>query len=336
MPACGEFERRWTICPSGCWRTRKTATFKHLLQAGLLVQQLLPGSGVVHLHAHFAHSPTSVALFAAQLSGLPFSFTGHAKDIYTSDPAQLAEKLRLARFAITCTEANRSHLRRLADARVPIHRVYHGIDVELFGARPAENGCRPPFRLLTVARLTAKKGLPTVYRAIRRLRDRGVNLEHVLIGDGEERSRILKLIDELGLSDAARWIGTQPHGVVIDHYRQADAFVLGCEVAPNGDRDGIPNVLLESMAVGVPVVATAVSAIPELVEDGRTGLLVPPKDPAGLADAVERVITDASLRSRLIPAARRQVQRHFDNRKLIEQLVDIYRRQVPELQFAAD
>lgn len=312
-------------------RTRNIATFKHLLQAGLLVQQVLPGSGVVHLHAHFAHSPTSVAMFAARLSGLHFSFTAHAKDIYTSDPEQLAEKLQLARFAVTCTEANRNYLRGFVDDGLPIHRVYHGIDVDLFGSRTAENRCRPPYRLLTVARLTAKKGLPTVYRAIRILRDRGVALEHVLIGDGEERDRILALIGALGLSDAARWIGTQPHEVVVDHYRKADAFLLGCEVAPNGDRDGIPNVLLESMAAGVPVVATAVSAIPELVQDGRTGLLVPPEDPVRLADAVERVLTDAALRAALIPAARRQVVQHFDNRALIEDLVEIYRREVPEL-----
>jgi len=312
-------------------RTRKIATFKHLLQAGLLVQDILPGSGVVHLHAHFAHSPTSVAMFAAQLSGLPFSFTAHAKDIYTSDRRQLSEKLHRARFAVTCTESNRGYLRRLVDADVPVHRVYHGIDVELFGFRPAANGCRPPYRLLTVARMTAKKGLPTVYRALRRLRDRGLALQHVLIGDGEQRSSILQLIDELDLSDAARWIGTRPHDVVIDHYRKADAFVLGCEVAPNGDRDGIPNVLLESMAAGVPVAATDVSAIPELVQDGRTGLLVPPRDPDRLADALERLLTDSALRSRLIPAARERVQQHFDNRKLIEELVDIYRREVPEL-----
>ena len=316
-------------------RTRKIATFKHLLQAGLLVQQLLPGSGIVHLHAHFAHSPTSVAMFAAKLSGLPFSFTAHAKDIYTSDPDQLAEKLRLARFAVTCTETNRNYLGRFVNGQVSIHRVYHGIDVDLFGARPAANGCRPPFRLLTVARLTAKKGLPTVVRAVRRLRDRGLPLEHILIGDGEARGPILNLIRELDLSDAVRWIGTQPHETVIEHYRRSDAFVLGCEVAPNGDRDGIPNVLLEAMAVGVPVVATEVSAIPELVQDGRTGLLVPPKDPDRLADAVQRVLTDASLRSRLIPAARRRVKQHFDNRVLIEELLAIYRREVPELQLAA-
>ncbi|MGD8960151.1 MAG: glycosyltransferase, partial [Desulfobacteraceae bacterium] len=266
-------------------RTRRSATLKHLLQAGYLVDRLLPKSGVTHLHAHFAHSPASVALFASRLSGLPFSFTAHAKDIYTSDPRQLREKIALARFVVTCTGYNRRHLLRLSDGRTPIHRIYHGIDTRLFASEAQEVGAGPPaapYRLLTVARLTAKKGLPTVYRALRRLRDQGLRLRHTLIGDGEERAAILALIRRLGLGADTELLGTLPHEAVLAHYRRADLLVLGCEVAPNGDRDGIPNVLLEAMAMAVPVVATRVSAIPELVRHGQSGLLVPPGDPAAL------------------------------------------------------
>jgi glycosyltransferase involved in cell wall biosynthesis len=135
----------------------------------------------------------------------------------------------------------------------------------------------------------------------------------------------LELIDRLALKDCCRWIGTQPHHVVRDHYRNAHAFVLGCEVAPDGDRDGIPNVLLESMAMGVPVAATAVSAIPELITPGETGLLVPPGDPAELASAIERLLVDQDLRRQLIPAARHRVRQHFDNRRLIQALAGIHR-----------
>ena len=114
-------------------RTHKSATIKHLLQAGYLAHRFLPASGVTHLHAHFAHSPTSVAMFTSHLTGLPFSFTAHAKDIYTSDPRQLREKIGLARFVITCTEYNRRHLSKLSDGyATPIHRNYHGIDIKLF------------------------------------------------------------------------------------------------------------------------------------------------------------------------------------------------------------
>ena len=308
-------------------RTRNPASLRHFLQAGWLVQTRLPGSGVTHLHAHFAHSPTSVALYAAALSGLPFSFTAHAKDIYTTDPGQLAEKIALARFVVTCTEYNRRHLLGLAGgASTPIHRIYHGIDTELFGGDGRERPPpAPPYRLLTVARLAEKKGIPTVLEALKLLKARGVDFRHTLIGDGLDRDAILAHIPRLGLEGLCRWVGSQPHHVVIEHYRQADLFVLGCEIAANGDRDGVPNVLFESMAMGVPVVATSVSAIPELVKPGETGLLAAPGRPEELADAMLRLLTDAELRRRVIPAARKRVLRDFDNRRLVGRLAEIYR-----------
>ncbi len=307
-------------------RTRKSATIKHLLQAGYLVDKFLPKSGASHFHAHFAHSPTSVAMFASRLSGIPFSFTAHAKDIYTSDPRQLAEKIGLARFVATCTDYNRKHLQALARgnpkaASTPLLRIYHGIDLALFGMETSraneKNKPQPPFQIVTVARITPKKGLPTVYKALKILKDRGIRFRHSLIGDGEDREKTLSLIRQLGLENDSRWLGTQPHGVVLENYRKADLFVLGCEVAGNGDRDGIPNVLVESMAMGVPAVATNVSAIPELVRDQKTGLLVAPKNPTALADAMERLLMDESLRNRIIPAAREYATRHFDNKKPI-------------------
>jgi glycosyltransferase involved in cell wall biosynthesis len=311
-------------------RTRKSATIKHLFQAGYLVHRLLPNRPVAHLHAHFAHSPTSVAMFSSQLSGLPFSFTAHAKDIYTSDPRQLREKLTLAKFVVTCTQYNRQHLLELSDGiPVSIHCIYHGIDTELFmEKRKSQPTSQAPYQILTVARITAKKGLSTVYKALKLLGDRGICIQHTLIGDGEEREKILMLINDLGLTSATRWRGTQPHEAVLDHYQKADLFVLGCEVAPNGDRDGIPNVLLESMAMGVPVVATHVSAIPELVETEKTGLLVPPGRPEKLAEAMLRMLKDENLRSRIIPAARQRVVRNFDNKRLVRDLAFVYQKEI--------
>jgi len=315
--------RRWR-------RTRSVATLKHLFQAGYITQRLLPRAPVAHLHAHFAHSPASVAMFTSLLAGIPFSFTAHAKDIYTSDRHQLREKIAMAAFVVTCTEYNRRYLANVnGSGPTPIYRVYHGIDATRFTAKGGGRfPARPPYRILTVARLTAKKGLPTVYRALRILADRGVAFEHILIGDGDERNALLELVHRLNLAQCCRWLGAQPHHVVRQHYRRAHAFMLGCEVAPNGDRDGIPNVLLESMAMEVPVAATAVSAIPELIVDGETGLLVPPGDPPQLAHAALRLLTDENLRRRIIPAARRRVEDQFDNRRLIHSLAEIYRRQL--------
>ena len=329
------FKRPWIYAGAlkTAWRrflrTHKLATIKHLLHAGYLAQRLLPTSGVTHLHAHFAHSPTSVAMFTSQLTGLPFSFTAHAKDIYTSDPRQLREKIELSRFVVTCTEYNRRHLLKISDGHpTQIHRIYHGIDIDLFSGNYEQR--QDPdhlYRILTIARLTAKKGLPTVYKALKILADRGLNFEHTLIGDGEDRELILQLIKKLELSSVTRWLGTRPHHAVLEHYRSADLFVLGCEVAPNGDRDGIPNVLIESMAMGVPVVATGISAIPELVQDGKTGLLAPAGQPDKLAEAMQRMLTDTELRNSVIPAARQTVAEDFDNGRLIQDLAEVYRRE---------
>ena len=312
-------------------RTHRPATFKHFLQAGYLVQRLLPGTGVCHLHAHFAHSPASVAMFSAQLSGLKFSFTAHAKDIYTSNQEQLREKLVLAKFVVTCTEYNRRHLMSLADGdSAPIHRVYHGIDTDLFSQASGTRSPAPPYQLLTVARMTPKKGLKTVFRAVKWLLENGFTVQHALVGDGEDREKILAYIKGLDLNGVISWHGTQPHQAVLGFYRRADVFVLGCEVAANGDRDGIPNVLLESMAMGVPVVATTVSAIPELVQDSDTGLLVPPGEPEKLAAAIVRILTEDDLRERIVRKARERVMQEFYNHDHIQRLAEIYRREIRE------
>jgi glycosyltransferase involved in cell wall biosynthesis len=307
-------------------RSRRLVTLKHLMQAAYLVERLLPRSGIGHLHAHFAHSPASVAMFASRLAGLPFSFTAHAKDIYTSRPDLLAEKMALARFVVTCTRYNRRYLAALRrEGRPPLYAIYHGIDIGLFDAGPLFKPARPPFGILTVARLTAKKGLPTLLEALRRLREAGIAFDYTLIGDGDERAAVLERIAALGLAPVTRWLGTLPHSAVLEAYRAADLFALACRVAADGDRDGIPNVLLESMAMGVPVVTTRVSAIPELVNDGHTGLLVPPEDPERLAAAMARLLQDHSLRREVQTAARERVRRHFDHRRLAGELAALFR-----------
>ncbi len=324
----GEYVRTLKTALKRFLRTKKPATLKHVLQAGYLVDRLLPGSGVVHLHAHFAHSPTSVAMFANRLCGIPFSFTAHAKDIFTSDPRQLREKILLARFVVTCTEYNSHYLKSFTNGdQLPIHRIYHGTDIHLFSGHKKEAEPSSPYQIFTVARMTRKKGLHTVYRALQHLRDKGFQVEHTLIGDGDDREKILSLIDQLGLRPITRWLGTQPHRVVLNHYRKADLFVLGCEVAPDGDRDGIPNVFLESMAMEVPVVTTKVSAIPELLEHEKTGLLVPPGEPEKMADAMSRLLTERPLRERIISQARDRVVRDFNNKTLITELAALYRKE---------
>jgi glycosyltransferase involved in cell wall biosynthesis len=310
-------------------KTRRSATLKHLLQAGYLAAKVLPGSGVTHLHAHFAHSPASVAEYAAILTGLPFSFTAHAKDIYTQDKARLAEKLAKAAFAVTCTGYNLEYLSGLNAGHTPLYRVYHGIDLGLFNPGAPRAKAEPPYRILTVARLTAKKGLMTVLKALAILQEQGLEFRYQIIGDGEQRLGLESLAQDLGLAGRLDWLGTKPHDAVIECFKRADVFLLGCEVSQNGDRDGIPNVLAESMAMGVPVAATAVSAIPELIENGRHGLLVPPGDPSALAGAASRLLTDHGLRQEVIRQARQRVEAMFDNRRLVKDLAAIMRAHLP-------
>ncbi len=325
------FPRRYAAALKIAWRrwrrTRRSATIKHLLQAGYLCNKLLRDSTCRHLHAHFAHSPTSVAFFSHLLSGLPFSFTAHAKDIYTSNPLQLAEKAAAAEFIATCTAYNQRYLERIVDGRrTPIYLAYHGIDLELFRNDHHQDRARPPYNILTVARMTPKKGLATVYQALRGLKDQGIVFRHILIGDGEQKAEIEALRRRLGLLAETRLLGTRPHGDVCRWFQKADLFVLGCEQAANGDRDGIPNVILESMAMGVPVVATAFSAIPEAIESDHNGLLVDCARPDAMAAAMLQALENESLRRELIANGLETVRRRFDNRVLVDELAVIYKR----------
>lgn len=311
-------------------RTAKLATFKHLLQAGYLCNShLLKDTSLTHLHGHFAHSPTSVTMFAALLSRRSFSFTAHAKDIYTSNPEQLREKIRLAEFVFTCTDYNRKYLETLADGLdTPIHCIYHGIDLKLFSPGTDHTVCTPPYKILTVARMTEKKGLPTLYQTLRILKDKNFPFSHTLIGDGDDKEKILQLITELGLDDCCHCLGTRTHKEVLKQFEESDIFVLACEIAENGDRDGIPNVLVESLAMGVPGLSTTVSAIPEILLHNESGITVAPSEPETMARNIEETLTNQPLRKKIIQGGRKHTRDHFDNRELIVKMGEIFSKQL--------
>ncbi len=308
-------------------RTKKTATFKHLFQAGYMVyKHLLKTPEIQHLHGHFAHSPTSVTMFASLLSGVPFSFTAHAKDIYTSNKKQLREKILKASFVATCTKYNARYLKEIAGSvDTPIHCIYHGIDTDLFQSAGARIECSPPYNLLTVARITEKKGLPTIYRALGKLKKSGVGFRHTLIGDGDDKKAILSLIADLGLEQNCILLGTQPHKEVLKQFRESDLFILGCEIAKNGDRDGIPNVLVESLAMGVPAISTNVSAIPEILHSQKTGLVVQPGRSDEMAEGIMHLLTDNILRQKIVQQGQTLVKKGFNNKELTAKLAALFR-----------
>lgn len=306
------------------WDRKKTATLRHFLQAGHLTALRLTNGNVTHLHAHFCHTPTSVAFFASQLTGLPFSFTAHAKDIYTSEPDQLRRKIEAARFVVTCTRYNARYLRALSNGNIPIHTIYHGIDPDFFTFGTSSPSA-PPYRILSIGRLVPKKGYDDLLKAMKLLDEAGLDFQLTHIGSGEIKDRIRAMIRDLGLGHRIRMLGTLPHEEVIEHYRQAHCFALACKIAPDGDRDGIPNVLVEAMAVGVPVVATNISAIPELVENGSTGVLVEPGNPPAMAQAVSDVLLHPDRYREQRDRARAKVEREFDNRLCVLQLYEIFK-----------
>jgi glycosyltransferase involved in cell wall biosynthesis len=309
---------RYTL--SRCLRQRSTSTLRRFFQAGWLAGWGLRGVTIRHFHAHFCHGPATVAMFLKWLTGIPYSFTAHAKDIYLTEPDILRDKMREAEFVATCTDFNRRYLEGVGGDVVAIHLIYHGLDLQRFSvaahqhivplsARP--DGGRTPL-LLSVGRLVEKKGFDTLVRACAVLRDRGVRFRCLIYGEGERRRGLQELIDSLGLQRLVELPGAVLQEELAEIYRQTTVFALPCQVLENGDRDGLPNVLVEAMAMEVPVVSTDISGIPELVEDGINGFLVPSRDPVALAGRIEALLGDAALRARFARAGRRRVLESFD------------------------
>ena len=281
-------------------------------QAGVLAAEL--PSGARHLHAHFLHTPASVARYAAAMTGVSYSLSGHAKDIWTSPAWELTEKLEGARFCVTCTAANRDYLARLAPAAA-VHLVYHGLDRYLFSL-PSDFGSgrdgsdsTDPVRLLSVGRFQPKKGFDVLLRSLALLRRHAVL---TLVGYGPDERKLRGLADELRLTDRLRWVGQVDQLAVRDLYRESDLFVLASRITKNGDRDGLPNVVVEALSQGLPVIGSRVSALPEIIEDSVNGRLVPPEDPAALAAALGALVEDPAARRRLGAAGIRRVAEGWD------------------------
>jgi glycosyltransferase involved in cell wall biosynthesis len=303
---------------------------KELLQAIALADAVLAAPEVRHLHAHFAHGTTTITWHAARIAGLPFSFTGHARDIYAghlNPKGWLRRKLLAARFVVTCTEANVRHLAAIAP-EAEIHLVYHGLssDFARLLRAPHANGPAPErMRVLAVGRMVAKKGFDQLVDACAELERRGVAFEAAIVGQEDEHSgAIRERIARHGLEGHVALPGAMGPEQLLAEYRRASVLCMPSRLLPD-DRDGIPNVLVEAMAAGTPVVASAVSGIPELVEDGVNGVLVEPERPAELADALQRLHGDAALRERLAGAARETVAERFDGDRLAGRLAELFR-----------
>jgi len=294
------------------WKRHHLSSVRHFAEAGRLAL-LLEAEDAGHLHAAFAHGPASVAHFVHLLTGLPFSFSAHAKDLYLSAPDLLARKVAAAEFVLACSESAAASLRALSGTEArKIVLARHGVDTARFA--PAPSPPDPPgtsFRVLAVGRLVDKKGYPVLLEALAGLVKRGCPVSCRIVGAGPRRGELEAAIARLGLGSIVSLRGAMTHQQVAAAYREADVFVQASVVLADGDRDGIPNALLEAMASGLPSVASTVAGIPEVLRPG-CGLLVPPGDALALADALASLAADPALRRRLGIAAREQVVAHLD------------------------
>lgn len=284
---------------------------------------------VSHLHTHFLHTPASVTRYAALLRGLSWSFSAHAKDIWTSPDWELSEKIDDCAWGATCTRVNAEHLKSLAQEPNKIELVYHGLDLTRFplptrAASDADGSRRRPVRLLSVGRAVPKKGYDDLIRALAGL-PRDLNWTFTHIGGGALLPRLAAQAKTAGIGGRIEWLGARSRAQVIGAYQQADIFVLASKIIKSGDRDGLPNVLMEAQALGVACVATDVSAIPELIDSGRTGLLVAPRDVRGLAAALERLIRNPSERQTIAAAGLRNTRDRFSCEPGIDRMARLLR-----------
>jgi len=297
------------------WRRDRTANrLRRFGQALVLAHEA--GDSVHHLHAHFLHTPASVARYAAVVLGLPWSVSAHAKDVWTTPRWEIREKLADCRWAVTCTALNHAYLGDLAPDPQRVSLVYHGLDLARFAPPPEAASSRDgsdaaaPVRLLSVGRAVPKKGYDALLRALARLPGAlAWRFEH--IGGGPDLDRLRRLARTLGIDARVRWRGACDQDEVLACYRDADVFALACRVTEDGDRDGLPNVLVEAQSQALACVATRVSAIPELIADEVNGLLAEEDDVEALAAALVRLVTDPALRARLGAAGEQRVRAEF-------------------------
>ncbi len=270
--------------------------------------------GLTHLHAHFASAGTTVARVAARIAGISYGFTAHAKDIYCEvDQDDLRRKLRDAVDVVTVSDFNRDYLTSEFGADADrVRRVYNGLDLDAFEfSDPSERSAT----IAAVGRLVEKKGFDVLLDALALLLADGHQVDLVLIGSGVLEGALRAQAERLGLADRVTMLGGLPQHRVAEVVANAAVFAAPCVVGEDGNRDGLPTVLLEAMALGTPCVATPVTGIPEIIEHEVTGLLVPERDPRALADALNRLLDDPVLRSGLAKAARDLVETEFDARR---------------------
>jgi glycosyltransferase involved in cell wall biosynthesis len=279
------------------------------LQGGYLALAL-QRLGIQHLQAHFANVPTATTEIAQQFSNVSYNIFAHAKDIYLTKPEVLDRRIASARFALTCTAFNQRYLSTLSTSSTPIHLSYHGINLDRFTPPIAKSVSDRPL-ILSVGRLCEKKGFPHLIQACQYLKQQGHVFQCEIVGYGELQQQLQQMIIDLDVADVVSLAGKMDQDELVQVYRRTNIFVLPCQVMENGDRDGIPNVLLEAMAMEIPVVSTDISGISELVETGTNGMLVPEKSSWAIAHALGTMLKNPEEAQKWGKNGRDRVLRQF-------------------------
>ena len=295
--------------------------------AQAMVLALDTPSSVHHYYAHFMHTPSSVCLYASLMTQRPWSVSAHAKDIWTIEDWEKRQKIANAQWVVTCTSVNAEHLKHLSDNPEKVSLVYHGLDFKRFPVNhsPVEyrdgKDAQNSVRLVSVGRAVDKKGYQSLLEALLALpQDLYWQFSH--IGGGELLDKLKARADSMGLSGRIEWLGGLPQTEVLACYRNADLFVLPSQISADGDRDGLPNVLMEAQSQRLACLSTDISGIPELIEHGKTGWLVPEKNSEALKQALLELITDPGLRASLAQAGLERVSHYFALDHGIDQLVE--------------
>ena len=276
------------------------------------------GDKISCLYVHFLHTPTSATRYGAKMIAKPFAISAHAKDIWTSPDWEISEKLFDCQWLATCTAGGRDHLRNLSHDRQKVHLIYHGLDLVRFPPPIAHPSMRDasdlenPLRIITVGRAVAKKGLDNLINSLALL---PANLywqwDH--IGGGPLKTKLKELANKLGIADKCNFRGALDQLDVIAAYNQSDLFVLPCRIDDDGDRDGLPNVIVEAQSQALAVISSPISGIPELIKNEINGLLVEPDNPQLLANAITRLATDPKLRNKMGSIGEKTVRADFDH-----------------------
>ena len=291
--------------------------------AGFRLAEMCLEHGVRLIHAPWANGPATAAWVASRLTSIPFAFTGRAGDIYPED-GLLHEKSADALFIRTNNQANVDWLRRFCPRgqEHKVHAIYNALTFSPKGQ--CDIAMRPPYHLLAVGRFVRTKGFPDLLTAMARLRRENVPVCLTLVGDGKWRHKLVQMRNRLGLQQTVSMPGFIPHDQICDLMLHHDLLIMPSVVHANGDRDGIPNVIMEALAHAMPVIATDVCGIGEVVRNEETGLLVPQRDPRALADAIRRMLADRSLSVRMALAGRSLVLELFDTKRNIGDLMRLY------------